>query len=125
MNISTNKKGIVLLNVIIMLLTIALIGASLVAFLSLVNISAQVTVEEIKAFYLAEAGISQAVSILKSGSEEESSSLSFGTSTRRVGPIALGDGTYTIEIDINQGLISSIGQVGDTKKSLQLQYSML
>lgn len=116
---SGNDKGIILLNVVIILLMIAFIGASLVAFLSLVTFSADLIIDEIKAFYLAEAGISQAVNVLRN----QSQSASFEELGDKIGPIAFGEGTYEIEVNRNQSLIISTGRVGGVKKVLQLQYN--
>jgi len=113
------KNGVVLLNVVIILLTIALIGASLAAFFSLVNIAARETVNEAKAFYLAEAGIAHAVGMLRNRT------VIAEVENERIGPISLGDGTYEIEIDLMQSLIISTGRVASTRKTLQLQYSTL
>lgn len=113
-----NKRGIVLLNAVIVLLTIALIGASLTTFFLLVNDAAIQTVDEAKAFYLAEAGIAHAINILRN--KIDASELE-----EKIGPIALGDGDYELEIDITQSLIISTGRVGSTKKTLQLQYAAL
>lgn len=117
MNGNSGNRGIILLNVVIILLMVAFIGASLVAFLSLVTFSADVIIDEIKAFYLAEAGISQAVNVLhnQSTATEELSD--------KIGPITLGEGTYEIELNRNQSLIISTGRIGSVKKVLQLQYT--
>jgi len=110
------KKGIVLLNVVIILLTIALIGASLVAFFSLVILYARTSEEEAKAFYLAEAGISHAVSVLRNKKGAS------GKPIKKIGPVSLGGGVYEVEIDIPQLLIVSTGRVGSSGKTLQLRY---
>ncbi|UCD14985.1 MAG: hypothetical protein JSV34_04485 [Candidatus Omnitrophota bacterium] len=114
----TNKKGVILLSVVILLLTIALIGASLIAFFVSVDLSVRSTVDQAKAFYLAEAGISYAIGMLRGkavGAKSE----------EKIGPINLGEGTYTVKIDYVQSLIVSTGEVNDVKKTLQLQYAML
>ena len=111
------SRGIILLNVIIVLLMIAFIGASLVAFLSMVSFSANLIIDEMKAFYLAEAGIAQAVNMLRSQA---------GLLMKKgqiIGPIVLGDGSYEIAINMDQSLIVSTGCVGGAKKKLQLQYN--
>lgn len=110
------NKGLILLNVVIILLTIALIGASLVAFLSLTNFSARTTAERTKAFYLAEAGIAHAINVLRNKA---------GLDSDRIGPLSLGEGTYEVKIDFSQSLIVSTGRVGNAKKTLQLQYAAL
>ena len=55
------NHGVILLSVLIILLTISLIGASLMSFFFSVDVTAQYSVESAKAFYLAEAGIAHAV----------------------------------------------------------------
>lgn len=114
-----DKKGVILLNVIIILLTIALIGASLAAFFSLVNLSARITANDAKAFYLAEAGMAHAVNIIRE------KALSTDIFEKKIGPLSLGDGTYEIRIDVARSVIVSTGRAGGSKKTLQLQYSTL
>ncbi len=110
------NKAFILLNVVIILLTIALIGASLVAFLSLTSFSARTTADRAKAFYLAEAGIARAINVLRNKA---------GLDSDMIGPVSLGEGTYEVKIDFSQSLIVSTGRVGGSKKTLQLQYSTL
>lgn len=113
------RKSVVLISVIIVFLTIALIGATLVAFFSSVDISSRNFLDETKALYLAEAGIAYAIHILRyqTGSHEELA--------KSKGPFQLGDGTYMVEINHYQSLITSVGEVNGTKKTVQLQYSAL
>ena len=61
MNIRSNKRGVVLISVVVIILTMALIGASLIAFYTSVNLTARQATDDSKAFYLAEAGISYAI----------------------------------------------------------------
>jgi len=114
-----DNKGVVLLSVIIILLTVALIGASLVTFFSSVDLSARTVADEAKAIYLAEAGIAHAIYTLRTKAD----------TTKRphevIGPINLGEGTYSVKIDINQALITSTGDVRGAKKTVQLQYRAL
>lgn len=113
------RKSVVLISVIIVFLTIALIGATLVAFFSSVDMSSRNFLDETKALYLAEAGIAYAIHLLRyqAGSHEELA--------KPKGPFQLGDGTYMVEINHYQSLITSIGEVNGTKKTIQLQYSAL
>ncbi len=117
-NAITNK-GVVLLSVVIILLTIALIGASLVAFFSSVNLSAQTIADEAKAVYLAEAGIAHVIRILRGQADQTE------TSEQTIGPVSLGEGTYTVKLDFNKSLITSTGEVSGIKKTIQLQYRSL
>ncbi|MBL7069456.1 MAG: hypothetical protein ISS34_06320 [Candidatus Omnitrophica bacterium] len=114
-----NNKGVILLSVVIILLTIALIGASLVAFFSSVNLAARAMVDEAKAFYLAEAGISHAINLLYSQADAAMDA------DQIIGPISLGEGEYSIKLDLVQSLIISIGEARGSKITLQLQYSAL
>lgn len=113
-----NQKGITLITVIIIMFTIALIGASLVELLSSVNISAARVVDETKARYLAEAGIAKAIYILRAraGADENLDDT--------VGPVPLGDGHYTVKFNFRESLITSVGEVNGIKKKLQLQYNV-
>ena len=111
------NKGFILLNVIIILLTIALIGATLAAFFSLTSFSARRTADETKAFYLAEAGIAHAINVLRNKAGL--------AHNNKIGPISLGEGIYEVTIDFNQALIVSRGRVGSSRRTLQLQYSAL
>jgi len=113
------NKGVVLLSVIIILLTMALIGASLVSFFTSLNLSVRATVDEAKAFYLAEAGIAHAIYMLK---HQASAQMNYDEMAQAV---SLGEGTYTVKVDINQSFIVSTGEVHDVEKTLQMQYSSL
>jgi len=113
------KKGVVLLSVIMILLTIAVIGASLVAFFSSVSLGARSIADEAKALYLAEAGIAHAVHILRNPSKNP---VDF---KEEIGPFSLGEGDYRIKLDLVQSLITATGNVRGTRKTVQLQYSAL
>jgi len=117
----SGKQGVVLLSVVIILLTIALIGASLVAFFSSVNIGVQAVADDAKALYLAEAGIAYAVHTLRS----QAGAGAGGEMGEIIGPVTLGEGAFTVKIDLTQSLITSTGDVKGAKKTIQLQYSAL
>ena len=112
------ERGVILLNVIIILLTIALIGASLMTFFFSVNLFARTVADRAKAFYLAEAGIASAVGTLRGASM-------YTDSDQTIGPMSLGEGTYEVKIDIINSLITSTGKVSGTERTLQLQFNAL
>jgi len=112
-------KGVVLLSVIMILLTIAVIGASLVAFFSSVSLSAGSMADEAKALYLAEAGIAYAIHMLRNPTEN------LADFKEEIGPFSLGEGDYRIKFDLVQSLITSTGNVRGIRKTVQLQYSAL
>jgi len=114
-----NNKGVVLLSVVIILLTITLIGGSLAAFLSSVNISTGNIADQTKALYLAEAGIAHAIHNLRTEAGEG------GILDKTIGPITLGEGTYQVSVDFAQSLITSTGEVRGTRRTLQFQYKPL
>ena len=112
-------KGVILLNAIIILLTMAVIGASLMTFYFAVDIFARAVASGTKAFYLAEAGIARGVNYLKL----EANKLHSQKTT--IGPLSLGEGEYEVEIDFIHSLIVSKGRVGGMEKTLQLQFDTL
>lgn len=114
----TGNRGVILLSVVIILLTMALIGASLAALFSLVNTTAQRIANETKALFLAEAGIAQVIYILHNQTGPEGLD-------KIIGPFSLGEGTFVAKIDFIHSLITSTGEVGGVKKTLQLQYKGL
>lgn len=88
-------------------------------FLFSVNLFARSVADGAKAFYLAEAGIANAVYTLRGRAS------TLVSSEQTIGPVNLGEGTYTVKIDIINSLITSTGRVGGVEKTLQLQFSAL
>ena len=115
-----NRRGIALITVVVIMLTIALIGASLVELASTVNISAHNVIDEAKARYLAEAGIAQAIHALRTSATDSGEGPG-----ETIGPIPLGDGVYTVTFNVKDSLIISVGEVNGVSKKVQLQYSAL
>ena len=112
-----NRRGAILFAVLIVVLTVSLIGASLVALISSLALTNQFEVARAKALYLAEAGISQAVYQLKNQAIIVTSEEFF------VPPTQLGDGTYEVRLDFRQSLMSSTGRVGGISRTVQLKYN--
>lgn len=114
-----SNQGIILLNIVIILLTIAIIGASLMTFYFSVDILARAIADGTKAFYLAEAGMASGVNYLRTQAEQ------IKTPTAEIGPMPLGEGEYQVEIDFAHSIIVSKGRVNDVEKTLQLQFNTL
>lgn len=112
-----NRRGAILFGVLVVVLTVSLIGASLVALLSSLALTNQYELNRAKALYLAEAGISQAVYRLKSQAVIVAGEEYFIPSTK------LGDGTFEVKIDFAQSLMSSTGRVGGINRTIQLKYN--
>ncbi len=112
-----DRRGAILFGVLIVVLTVSLIGASLVALLSSLALTNQYEVNRAQALYLAEAGISQAVYLLKNQAIIVRGDEFFVTPTK------LADGTYEVKVDFNQSLMSSTGRVGGISRTIQLKYN--
>lgn len=118
-NSATTHKGVTLITVVIILLTISLIGASLVAFFSSVNISVRNIADQAKALYLAEAGIAHAIHNLRTQLGAG------GIMGEAIGPVRLGEGTYQVSVEFSQSLITSIGKVHGVRRTIQFKYKAL
>ena len=116
-----NQKGVALITVIVIMLTMALIGASLAELSSAVNYSVDNILDETKARYLAEAGIAHVLHELRNGSD-----LSDTVDKSTGDPVyfPLGDGGYSVIFNASESLITCTGIVNQTKKTLQLQYNV-
>ena len=117
----SNNRGVALITVVIVMLTMALIGASLAELSSAVSFSAENILDETKARYLAEAGIAYALHELRNEAD-----LSDAVDKNTGDPVyfPLGDGGYTVVFDPSESLITCTGIVNGTKKTLQLQYNV-
>jgi Tfp pilus assembly protein PilX len=111
-------SGVALISVIVIMLTMALIGASLFELSASVNDSSQRVLDETKARYLAEAGIAHAIHILRTQAGQVPKLV------QGEEPVTLGDGTYAVSFDLQESMITSTGNVNGTKKTLQLQYNV-
>ncbi len=113
------QRGIALITVIIVMLTMALIGASLAELSSAVNFSVDTILDETKARYLAEAGIAHALHQLRAGENLD-------TVDSEGNPVMfpLGEGVYSVTFDPTESLITCTGIVNEVKKTLQLQYNV-
>ena len=116
-----NDRGVALITVIIIMLTMALIGASLAELSAAVSDSVDTILDETKARYLAEAGIAHALHELRAGSDLADT----------VDPVTgdaiyfpLGEGGYSVIYDPEGSMITCTGIVHETKKTLQLQYNV-
>lgn len=112
-----NGRGAILFGVLIVILMVSLIGASLAALLSSLALTNQFEIKRVKALYLAEAGISYAIHMLKSQAIVAVGNEYF------IPPTQLNDGTFEVRIDFSQSLISSTGKCGGLKRKIQLKYN--
>jgi len=115
-----NERGAILLIVLIVILTISLLGATLMALFYNVLISSQTELSRARALYLAEAGISKAVSMLKSQAGVVSKG---GQSQQIIPPTQLGAGSFEVYNDFSQSTIISIGESNGVRRIIQVKYN--
>jgi Tfp pilus assembly protein PilX len=117
---SERQKGIALITVVIVMLTMALIGASLAELSSTVNYSVDIILDGTKARYLAEAGIAHALRTFRQGTSLENIMDAEGNPVQ----FPLGEGVYSVTYEPSESLITCTGTVNGTTKTLQLQYNV-
>ena len=115
------QRGVALITIVIVMLTMALIGASLAELSAAVSDSVDTILDETKARYLAEAGIAHALHELRAGAD-----LSEDIDKATGEPIyfPLGEGGYSVVFDPEGSTITCTGIVRETKKTMQLQYNV-
>jgi type II secretory pathway component PulK len=116
-----DSKGIALISVVVVMLTMALIGAALAELSSAVTYSVDNILDETKARYLAEAGIAFALHQLRSGADLSDT---IDKNTNEPVYFPLGEGGFNVLFDPNESLITCTGIVNDVKKTMQLQYNV-
>ena len=112
----SNRRGTVLLGTVIILITISLIGATLIILFSSVAMVAEVKMQSTQAFYLSEACIAKAIHELK---ESGGSSPLDKEQTQE---IRLGAGTCEIHNDMVTNIITSTGKVQGVRRVIQVKY---
>lgn len=115
------QRGVALITVIIVMMTMALLGASLAELASVVNFSVDTMLNETKARYLAEAGIAYAIHQLRAKTDL---SVTIDKATGEPVLFPLGEGNYTVVFSPDESMITCTGIVHETKKTLQLQYNV-
>ncbi len=113
-----DKRGAILLIVLIVILTISLLGASMTALFFNVLTAGQVELDRTRSLYLAEAGIAQAVNMLKMQAAGGAKTIE-----QIIPPTALGGGTFEVYNDFSQSTIVSIGTSNRIRRTIQLKYA--
>ncbi len=120
MNLS-HDHGAILLIVLIVILTIALVGATLMALFFNVFTIGQMELDRTQALYLAEAGVAKAISMLKSEAGVASAQPSLQPQ-QVIPPTALGEGFFEVYNDFSQSTIVSTGVSHGVKRTIQVKY---
>jgi len=116
------NRGAILLLVIIVILTVSLIGATLIALFNNIITSSRVELDRARALYLAEAGVAQAINALRG---QAAGTPLKSDAQQIIPPTQLGEGNGYFEVyhDIAQSTITSIGSSNNVKRTLQLKYN--
>ena len=119
-----NKRGAILLIVLIIILTISLLGATLMAlFFNVLSLS-QIELDRTKALYLAEAGIAKAIGVLKNQAGSVAPSADSAIEPDMiVTPTKLNGGSFEVYNDYSQSTIVSIGNNNGVKRAVQVRYN--
>lgn len=126
------QRGAVLLIVLIMVLTISLLGATLMALFFNVLTFSQIELDRTRALYLAEAGIAKALGVLKNqagvgAAPESPAKADEATGTKRsdriIAPTQLDGGYYEVFNDFLQSTIISIGTSNGVRRTIQVKYN--
>jgi len=100
-------------------LTIALVGATMMALFFTVLSLGQTELDRARALYLAEAGVAQAFHLLKS-----QAGLVVSTESQQIiPPTSLGEGFFEVYNDFSQSTITSIGVSHSVKRAIQVKYN--
>ncbi len=119
MNDQIGNRGAILLMVLIVMLTVSLLGATLIALFHNVMSMNQIELYRTQALYLAEAGIAKVVQMLRS----QAGSVPQNTTGRILGPVSLGDGSFEVYGDFVEATLVSVGTSHGVSRSIQLKYN--
>lgn len=119
------KRGAILLIVLIVVLTISLLGMTLVALYYNVLTTGQLELYRAQALFLAEAGIAQAISSLKKEAESPPvAAIIINESLKQIVPRTnLGAGYYEVFGNILDQVLVSTGSSHGVARTIQLKYS--
>ncbi len=119
------RRGAILLIVLIVVLTISLLGMTLVALYYNVLTTGQIELYRAQALYLAEAGIAQAISNLKKEAESPPvAAIVMNESLKQIVPRTnFGAGYYEVFGNILDQVLVSTGSSHGVARTIQLKYS--
>lgn len=118
------ERGAILLIVLIVILTISLLGATLMAiFFNVLSLN-ELELDRAKSLYLAESGIAMAIGVLKNQAGALNPSSDNATqSDMIVPPTQLNGGSFEVYNDYSQSTIVSVGDSNGVKRTIQLRYN--
>ena len=111
-----NKKGTILLTVIMVLIFLAVMGMSLLGLLFSQTTLGMLAIDRLKAFYLAEAGIAKSIHELKTDIDSD------GNGLGNLLPTKLGKGKFWATHNFPTSTITAVGEVNKVKRTIQIKY---
>ena len=110
--------------VLIIILTISLLGATLMTlFFNVLSLN-QIELDRTKALYLAEAGIAKAIGALKTQAGYVNPSVDSAAQSDMIVPSTkLNEGYFEVYNDYSQSTIVSIGKSNGVKRTIQVRYN--
>lgn len=115
----SDNKGIILLSTLIVLVFLAVMGLSLIAFVHARSTAAELELYRLRAFYLAESAIAVSINELKKDIDSDQSGI--GT----VEPTPFGGGTYEAIINKDTGIVTGIGEYEGVRREIEVKYKVL
>ena len=116
---SKKSSGAILLMVVIIMLTVSLLGATLIALFHNILSMNQIDLYRTQALFLAEAGLAQAVQTLRG----QAGAVPGGKAGRILGPVVLGEGSFEVYGDFAESTLVSVGSSHGVSRSIQLKYN--
>jgi len=113
------ERGAVLIVSIIILLFLSVMGMALISYLYSQQVKVMLELDRLKAFYLAEAGISKSICELRRDSDED------GNGVGNVVKTQLGEGFYRAYHNFKNSTITGIGEYNQVSRRVQIKYSAL
>lgn len=113
-----NKKGAILLTVIVVLVFLAVMGMSLLGLLFSRTTLTSLAIDRLKAFYLAEAGVASAINELRTELDSD------GNGIGNVAVVKLGDGVFSAQHNPQTFIITAFGEVNKTRRTVQIKYAV-
>lgn len=126
----SSRSGAILLIVLIVVLTISLLGTTLVALFYNVLSAGQIEMYRTQALYLAEAGLADAISMLRQQAGKSTRQLPpapqklvlGGQMVRLIARTSFGGGYYEVDADLLDNTLVSSGTNHGVTRTIQVKY---
>lgn len=119
-----DKRGAVLITTVIILVFLSVLGMSLIAFLFSRFSYSQVQLDRLKALYVAEAGLAQALWELKNDYDPDGTGPKSPGNTIEYVTIS-GYGEYKTSHNFQTSTITATGKVNEIRRTIQVKYATL